>query len=43
MKVELFPLSKSVSRCTTNVHVISMIGTSVFKGAECTIGNVRRL
>ena len=25
----------SVSRSTTNVDVVSMIGTIVFKGAEC--------
>ena len=31
----------SVSRSTTNVDVVSMIGTIVFKGAEC--GNVKRL
>ena len=33
----------SVSRSTTNVNVVSMIGTIVFKGAECTSGNVKRL
>ena len=27
---------------TTNVDVVSMIGTIVFKGAECTSGNVKR-
>ena len=48
MKGELFPLYKvlnemSVSRFTTNVDLVSMVGTIVFKGAECTSGNVRRL
>ena len=49
MKGELFPYYKvlnemSVSRSTTNVDVVSMIGTIiVFKGAECTSGNVKRL
>ena len=48
MKGELFPLYKvlnemSVSRSTTNVDLVSMIGTIVFKGAECTSGNVKRL
>ena len=43
MKGELFPLFDSVSRSTTNVYVVFMIGTIVFKGAECTGGNVRRL
>ena len=33
----------SVSRSTTNVDVVSEIGTIVFKGAECTSGNVQRL
>ena len=28
----------SVSRSTTNVDVVSMIGTIVFKEAECTSG-----
>ena len=32
----------SVSRSTINVDVVSMIGTIVFKGAECTSGNVKR-
>ena len=32
----------SVSPSTTNVDVVSMIGTIVFKGAECTSGNVKR-
>jgi len=41
MKGELY--SMSVSRSTTNVHVVSMIGTIVFKGVECTDGNVKRL
>ena len=33
----------SVSRSTTNVDVVSMIGAIVFKGVECTSGNVKRL
>ena len=33
----------SVSRSTTNVDVVSMKGTIVFKGAECTTRNVKRL
>ena len=33
----------SVSRSTTNVDVVSMIGTIVFKGAECTSGNMKKL
>ena len=33
----------SVSRSIPNVDVVSMIGTIVFKGAECTSGNVKRL
>ena len=33
----------SVSRSATNVDVVSMIVTIVFKGAECTSGNVKRL
>ena len=33
----------SVSRSTTNVDVVSMMGTIVFKGAECTSGKVKRL
>ena len=48
MKGELFPLYKvlnemSVSRSTTNVDVFAMAETIVFKGTECTSGNVRRL
>ena len=44
MKGELFMhYSISVSRTTTNVDVVSMIGKIVFKGAECTNGNVKRL
>ena len=48
MKGELFPLYKvlnemSVSRSTTDVDLVFMIGTIVFKGAECTSGNVKRL
>ena len=46
MKGELFPLYKvlnymSVSCSTSNVDLVSMIGTIVFKGAECTSGNGR--
>ena len=33
----------SVSRSTTNVDVVAMVGTIVFKGTECTSGNVKRL
>ena len=33
----------SVSRSTTNVDLVSMIGTIVLKEAECTSGNVKRL
>ena len=48
MKGELFLLYKvlnkmSVSRSTTNVDVVAMVGTIVFKDAECTSGNVKRL
>ena len=49
MKRELFSLYKvlnkmSVSRSTiVFVDVVSMIGTIVFKGAECTSGNAKRL
>ena len=48
MKGELFLLYKvlnemSVSRSTTSVDVVAMVGTIVFKGAECTSGNVKRL
>ena len=32
-----------VSRSTANVDVVSMVGTVIFKGAECTSGNVKRL
>ena len=33
----------SVSRSTTNVDLVSMIGKNLlFKGAECTSGNVKR-
>ena len=35
--------SMSVCRSTTNVDVVSMIGTIVFKEPECTSGNVKRL
>ena len=48
MKGELLPLytvlnEMSVSRSTTNVDVVAMVGTIVFKGTECTSGNVKRL
>ena len=48
MKGELFPLYKvlnymGVSRSTTNVDLVSMIEAIVFKGAECTSRNVKRL
>ena len=48
MKGELYPLYKvlnemSGSRSTANVDLVSIIGTIVFKGAECTSGNVKRL
>ena len=48
MKSELFPLYKvlnemSVSRSTTNVDAVAMVETIVFKGTECTSGNVKRL
>ena len=45
MKGELFRLYKvlSVSRSTAYVDLVSMIGTIVFKGVECTSGNVKRL
>ena len=33
----------SASCSTTNVDVAAMVGTIVFKGAECTSGNVTRL
>ena len=33
----------SVSCSATSVDVVSMIETIVFKGAECTSGNVKRL
>ena len=33
----------SASRSATNVDVVAMVGTIVFKGAECTSGNVKRL
>ena len=33
----------SVSRSTANVDLVSMIGTILLKGAECTSGNVKRL
>ena len=33
----------SVSRSVTNVDVVAMVGTIVFKGAECTSGNVKSL
>ena len=48
MKSELFLLYKvlnqmSVSHSTNNFDVVAMVGTIVFKGAECTSGNVKRL
>ena len=43
MRVRFSHYSVSISRSTTNVDVVSMIGTIVFKGAECTSGNVKRL
>ena len=33
----------SVGRSTTNVDVVAMVGIIVYKGAECTSGNVKRL
>ena len=33
----------SVSRSTINVDVVAMVGTIVFKGVECTSGNVKKL
>ena len=42
-RVSFSHYSMSVSRSTTNVDVVSMIGTIVFKGAECTSRNVIRL
>ena len=47
-KGTLFPLYKvlnemSASCSTTNVDVVAMVGTIVFKGAECISGNVKRL
>ena len=43
MKGELFPLYKvlnqmSVSRSTTNVEVVAMVGTIVFKGRNALVG-----
>ena len=32
----------TLSRSTTNVDVVAMMGTIVFKRAECTSGNVKR-
>ena len=32
-----------VNRSTTNVDVVAMVGTIVFKVAECTSGNEKRL
>ena len=48
MKGELFPLYKvlnemTLNHSTTNVDVVAMIGTIVFKRAECTSGNAKRL
>ena len=42
-RVSFSHYSMSVSCSTTNVDVVSTIGTIVFKGAECTSGNVKRL
>ena len=33
----------SVTRSTSSVDVVSMIGPIVFKGAECTSGNVKMM
>ena len=33
----------SVSCSTSNVDVVAVVGTTVFKGAECTSGNVKTL
>ena len=33
----------SVSCSTTNADVVAMVGTIVFKGAECNSVNVKRL
>ena len=46
MKGELFPLYKVLNQMRispSTVNLVSMIGTIVFKGAECTSGNVKRL
>ena len=47
MKGELLLLYKVLNlmsfSCFTNVDVVSLLGTIVFKGAECTSGNVKRL
>ena len=46
MTGELFPLfneCNSRSTTCTNVDVVSMIGTIVFKGTECSSGNEKRL
>ena len=43
MRVSFSRYSMRVSRSTTNFDMVSMIGTTVFKGAECTSGNVKRL
>ena len=42
-RVSFSHYSMSVSHFTNNVDVISMIGTIVFKRAECTTRNVKRL
>ena len=33
----------SVSSSTTNVDVVAMVGKTVFKGAECSSENVKKL
>ena len=43
MKGELLPLykvlnDKSVSRSTTNIEVVAMVGTIVFKGRNAQVG-----
>ena len=43
MSVSFSHYSMSVSRSTTNADVVSMIEIIVFKGAECTSENVKRL
>ena len=43
MKGELFRLYKVLSVSRSTADLVSMIGTIVFKGAECASGNVKRL